>query len=360
MAFVVLNEFPKALRQAFRNNWDNIFGHRPGYKLWDDSSAVRSMFFTTEGGKTRVPTHLPCENWDCTALFQATIFSWSFALPDSRGHHRTLSDLYVRPHRLPHGTFHASVLSPSGNDAETFAMAIDQLRLLRNAFCHSSSSKIAKLTFDQYIQLTKDAFKALGVTSGSVDAVGSLTEQDFPIGKVRKLEENIRNEFKVENTFLKEDVKEELMGIRSDIAQFNQEQQRDAKRGDRKRKKDRQELEKQLALDKEEWKDETLKIRRTMRTITSDIKQSNQEWHEKAKQAAREGKEEMKELKSWLERCAEEWKYETSEVKKTVDKNIAMTASADQETKEKLTQMKQRLDDVLGTKGAGNKLKIII
>ena len=43
-----------------------------------------------------------------------------------------------------------------------------------------------------------------------------------------------------------------VMGIRSDIAQLNQEQQRDAKRADRKRKKDRQELEKQLALDKEE------------------------------------------------------------------------------------------------------------
>ena len=69
--------------------------HRPGYKLWDDSSAVRSMFLTTEGGKTRVPTHLPSEDWDCTALFQATIFAWSFALPDSRGHHRTLSDLRV-------------------------------------------------------------------------------------------------------------------------------------------------------------------------------------------------------------------------------------------------------------------------
>ena len=121
------------------------------------------------------------------------------------------SDLCVKSHKLPHGTFHANVSSPSGNNAETFAMAIDQLRLLRNAFCHASSSKIAKPTFDQYIKLTKDAFKALGVTSGSVDTVGSLTEQDFPIKKVRKLEEDIRNEFKVENTFLKEDVKEKLL-----------------------------------------------------------------------------------------------------------------------------------------------------
>ena len=155
------------------------------------------------------------------------------------------------------------------------------------------------------------------------------------------------------------------MGIGSDIAQLNQEQQRDAKRADRKRKKDQQELEKQLALGKEELKEETSsKLRRTIsdvRTITSDIKQSNQELQQEAKQTAREGKDEiMKELKSRLERCTEEWKYENSEVKKTVDKNMAMTASANQETKQNLAEMNQRLDDVLGKKGAGNKLKIII
>ena len=49
-----------------------------------------------------------------------------------------------------------------------------------------------------------------------------------------------------------------------------------------------------------------------MRTTTSDIKQPNQEWQEEAKQAAREGKEEMKELKSRLEQCTEEWKYDIS------------------------------------------------
>ena len=83
----------------------------------------------------------------------------------------------------------------------------------------------------------------------------------------------------------------------------------------------------------------------------SDFKQSNQEWQQEAKQTAREGKDEiMKELKSRLERCTEEWKYETSEVKKTVDKNMAMTASANQETKQNLAEMNQRLDDVLGKK----------
>ena len=231
-AFVVLNEFPKVLRQTFKQMWDNTFAHLPGYQPWDDSITVRNMFLATEGGRSKVPTHLPYKEWDCTALFQATIYAKSFALPDTAGHHRTLSDLYLKHCKPPHGTFHSSVVSTGGNNAETLAMAIDQLRLLRNTFCHSSSSEIDKKTFDQYIQHTKDAIKALGVTTDPIDAVGSLTESDFPTEKVCKLKDDITNELrtentflKTENTFLKENVEDELMGVRSDLALSRQERQ---------------------------------------------------------------------------------------------------------------------------------------
>ena len=147
-AFVVLNEFPKVLRQTFKHMWDNTFAHLPGYQPWDDSIPVRNMFLGKEGGKTKVPTHLTYEEWDCTALFQATIYAKSFALPDTAGLHRTLSDLYLKHRKPPHGTFHSPVVSPGGKDAETFAMAIDQPRLLRNACCHSYSSEIDKKNFD--------------------------------------------------------------------------------------------------------------------------------------------------------------------------------------------------------------------
>ena len=159
-AFVVLNEFPKVLRQTFKHMWDNTFAHLHGYQPWDDSVTVRNMFLATEGCKTKVPTHLSYEEWDCTALFHATIYVQSFALPDRAGHHRTLSDLYLRHRKPPHGAFYSSVVSAGRNKAETFAMAIDQLRLLRNAFCHSFGSEIDKKTFDQYIQHTKDTIKA--------------------------------------------------------------------------------------------------------------------------------------------------------------------------------------------------------
>ena len=201
---IVLNEFPKALRQTFKTMWDNNLGHRPGFQPWDDSPAVRNLFASTEGGKTKVPTHQSYDEWDCTALFHTTIYARSFAL-----HHSTLSDLYVKPRGVPHGSFHASVVSPGGNQAETFALAIDQLRLLRNLLCHSTSSEIDKTTFDQYVQRAKNSFKALGVKTDPIDAVGSLTESDFPTNEVRKLEQGIREESRAYIKFLE--------GVSSDI-----------------------------------------------------------------------------------------------------------------------------------------------
>ena len=202
---LVLNEFPKALRQTLKTMWDNTYGNCPGFQLWDDSSTVRNLFSTTEGGRTKVPVHQSYDEWDCTALFQATIYSRTFAL-----HHGTLNDVYVKPRGLSHGHFHPSVVSTTGNNAETWALAIDQLRLLRNSVCHSTSSEMTKVTFDQYLKHAKDAFQALGVSTAPIDAGGSLLESDFPTSKVRRLEQAIIEENKSYIKFLdiasKEDV----------------------------------------------------------------------------------------------------------------------------------------------------------
>ena len=200
---LVLNEFPKALRQTFKTMWDNTYGGRPGFQLWDDSLAVRNLFTITEGGRTKVPIHQSYNDWDCTNLFQATIFARSFAFA-STGSYTTLSDLYVKPRAIPHGSFHACVLSPGGNMKETFALAIDQLRLLRNSLCHSTSSEMDKLTFDQRVNYAKDAFQALGVSTAPIDAVGNLTESDFPTNEVRALEMRQRDETRAYIIFLKE------------------------------------------------------------------------------------------------------------------------------------------------------------
>jgi len=171
---VVLDEFPVALRQVFVYMWDNQVAPTPGFKKWDDSPLVRNMFLKKEGGKTKyVPTNKSFTEWDCTALFAATLFAQNFAMPDGKGGFGTLHKLYVKPHGLLSGTFHPSVMSPCGNQFETIALALHQLRLLRNALCHQiSTQKIVKATFDNYIQLAKDAFVALGQSATKIDDIG--------------------------------------------------------------------------------------------------------------------------------------------------------------------------------------------
>ena len=196
-ATLVLDEFPKALRQTFKTMWDNTYGHRPGFQLWDDSTAVRNMFDSEEaksGKKTKVPVIQSYNEWDCTSLFQATIFARSFTLPASTGSYTTLNDLYVKPRAVPYGSFHACVVSPGGNMWETFALAIDQLRLLKNSLCHSISSEMDKATFDQRVNFAKDTFQALGVPTAPIDALSSLTESDFPTNKIRQLQKSIKEE----------------------------------------------------------------------------------------------------------------------------------------------------------------------
>ena len=184
---IVTNDFPKALRQTFRLTWDRKFGP----VLWDDSEAVRKLFRAKEGGTTKVPTHQSYEEWDCTALFQATIFAQSFALPDRTSHYKTLSDLYVKPLGLPRGSFHASVVSSGGDYYETVALAIDQLRLLRNSLSHPAKGEMSKRTFNQYLQLVKDTFKALGLKTDKIDAISS--ESGFPTSEVADLKRKIQN-----------------------------------------------------------------------------------------------------------------------------------------------------------------------
>ena len=160
---VVFEEFPIALRQVFADLWDTLVAPLPGFKKWDDSLLVRNLFLNKEGGKTRyVPTSKSYHDWDCTALFEATLYSKSCSVSDGKGGFATLAKMYVTPRGVPGGLFHPSVLSPSGNKAETYALALDQLRRLRNTLCHQISTKeIVKADFDNYIHLAKDAFRAL-------------------------------------------------------------------------------------------------------------------------------------------------------------------------------------------------------
>ena len=193
---VVLDEFPLVLRHVFVKMWDNQVAPTPGFQKWDDSPLVRNMFLSKEGGKTKyVPTDKSYDEWDCTALFEATLYAQSFAMPDGSGRYATLDKLYVKPRRLSIGIFHPVISSPSGNQAETFALSLDQLRLLRNTLCHQTSTqKIDKKTFAHYVQLARDAFAALGQDTTRIDEIGKLDEDDFPTSRLQKLEEDLKRE----------------------------------------------------------------------------------------------------------------------------------------------------------------------
>jgi len=261
---IVLNEFPKALRQTFKAMWDSIIGLRPGCQLWDDSPAVRNLFVSTEGGKTKVPTHKSYNEWDCTALFQATIYAQTFAL-----HHKTLSDLYVKPRGVLHGTFHTTVVSPVGNNDETFALAIDQLRLLRNSISHSTSCEMDKPTFDQCVQHAKDAFNALGLNTDPINAIGSLTELDFPTNEVRKLEKSIRDETLAYIKFL-ESMSSDIDELKSLLASIKQKVDDDAAN-----KEDiamlEQKMSEMVAEQQERVKDETQAHTNLLESVNSGI-----------------------------------------------------------------------------------------
>ena len=173
---MVVKVFDKALRQTFKRMWNKKYGllHQ-----WDDSNAVRKLLCNKESGRQSIKllTNKSYETWDTTALCKFTLYAKSFATRDSKGDLKTLDELYIKPRGPnPAGLFHASVISANGNIDETYALAIDQLRLLRNWCFHSTRAEMDKKTFDQYVKLAKDAFKALLVnTDDHIDAIVKVT-----------------------------------------------------------------------------------------------------------------------------------------------------------------------------------------
>ena len=213
-ASVVLNEFPEALREIFVDMWDTRIAPHHHNQVWDDSVRVHNLLLNIEGPKTKIPKSVSFRDWDCTALFQATLYAKIFALPDSKSNMKTLGDLYLRNRKLVPGQFHSLVASPSGDANETTALAIDQLRLLRNTLCHSSSPCVVKGTFDDYVKYAKEAFTAVNLSTNVLETIGNLAESDFPIATVEKLNEKIQKERNDSYQFLKTEVKEDLEDIK--------------------------------------------------------------------------------------------------------------------------------------------------
>ena len=172
---IVVVEIPKALRQTFKRMWNKKYGllHQ-----WDDSNTKRKLLCNKEGDKQSIKllTNKSYEKWDTTALCKFTLYAKSFATRDSKGDLKTLDELYIKSRGPnPSGQFHSSVISANSNIDETYALAIDQLRLLRNWCSHSTRAEMDKKTFDRFVKLAKDAFKALSVNTDDIDAIVNAT-----------------------------------------------------------------------------------------------------------------------------------------------------------------------------------------
>ena len=217
LVLVVFDVFPDAIRRAFEHMWNTLVVTRTGFLIWDDSLQVRNQFLAEEGGKAKdVPTNKSYKEWDCTALIHATLYARSFATP--RGSRGTLQKKYLEPCRLPYGSFHRTLISPSGNLEQTYSLALDQLRRLRNYLCHQiSTKKIPKATFDLMMQRCKDAFRALGQGVSKIEEIEKLDGNEFPTVKLRHLEEELRKISKQ----IKDDIKAKVGDIGSDVRTVN-------------------------------------------------------------------------------------------------------------------------------------------
>ena len=185
---IVMDEFPNAVRQLFVEMWDKKYVSMP----WNDSSVLRKLFHNKEG-TTQIPTKRSFNEWDCTALFKATIYSKSFSLA-IRGGPETLAKHYLNNAPKPN-PFHLTVKSIKGDHNETYTFVIDQLRILRNTLCHSFKAGINTKEFKKYVQLAKEAFDAVSLSSERLDAIVSFSQSDFPSEKRLKLDEYVINKF---------------------------------------------------------------------------------------------------------------------------------------------------------------------
>ena len=88
-AEIVMDEFSNAVRQLFVEMWDKKYVSMP----WNDSPVLRKLFRNREA-TTQIPTNRSINEWDCTALFKATIYSISFSLA-IRGGVETLAKHYL-------------------------------------------------------------------------------------------------------------------------------------------------------------------------------------------------------------------------------------------------------------------------
>ena len=189
---VVLDKFPLALQQVFVLLWNNSEGR--SLPKWDDTDEVRNIFLKEEDWETNVPTRYSIKEWNSAVLFEATLYAKMFGKIDGNGRRRTLKQLYVK--REPsRGAFHPGIGKGFRSQSETFALALDQLRLLRNALCYlTKEQEVDNERLDMYLGRAKEAFAALDQDNTMLDNVEKLTIHYFSTEKCQWLVQKLTRE----------------------------------------------------------------------------------------------------------------------------------------------------------------------
>lgn len=217
---VVLDEFPRALRNTFVALWDKKHG---SVQKWDDSPiAIKMLQSLEKPTKTPIPSY-PIKEWDSTALIQVTLYSRHLTDP----HGNRLCNL-VPKLPIASGNFHLSLIGCS--QSETLALALDQLRRLRNTLCHQSSTTgIDQKSLQKYLQLAKDVFSTLGESTAVIDTIAGMTREGFPTDEVQKLEDRLKYEINANDSLLKkvdtveervDTVEEEMSKVKESVDQL--------------------------------------------------------------------------------------------------------------------------------------------
>ena len=218
---IVSNELTKALRQTFVDMWYTRIAPLHGNQVWDDSTGVRILLFNSMGRNCKILKYEPFKDWHCSVVSRAILHARTFALPDPviPSTKKTLYDLFLRNPRVPllDDSFHSSVACPSGDKNETTALAIDQLRRLRNSIFHSPSLLLDKVKFDDYVKYAKEAFTAVNLSTKSLETIGNLPESHFPTAKVNELKERLQSEENDNLENIKETLKSEVKDDLEDI-----------------------------------------------------------------------------------------------------------------------------------------------
>ena len=143
ICYIAFNLIPEGLRKIFKQEWD--FRYKASLGEWEDKPQNGQDFYNKESKKSRKNNarylatiqNGKTEEWDCTCLFFAILFS------DSIG--STLSTAIKKD--------------------------IDDLRQVRNDIAHNNEAKLTDIDFQNYVGRVSHAFNSLGLPVNDIDII---------------------------------------------------------------------------------------------------------------------------------------------------------------------------------------------